>query len=62
MVFFFNVFYECVEGNSGIFLQSVMYIGDDWMVDLMIFYIEMTIAKALDIHDNIKKIMGMLAR
>ena len=30
-----------------------MFIGDDWMVDLMIIYIEKTIAKALDISDII---------
>ena len=32
------------------------------MVNLMIIYIEKTIAKALDINDIIKKIMGMVAR
>jgi hypothetical protein len=36
-----------------------MSISDDWMVDLMIIYIEKTIAKALDINDIIKNIMGM---
>jgi hypothetical protein len=36
-----------------------MFIGDDWMVDLMIIYIEKSIAKALDINDIIKKIMGI---
>ena len=36
-----------------------MSIGDDWMVNLMIIYIEKTIAKALDINDMIiKKIYG----
>ena len=39
-----------------------MFIGDDWMVDLMIIYIKKIIAKALDINDIIKKIMGMSAR
>jgi hypothetical protein len=34
-------------------------IGDDWMVDLMIIYIEKTIAKALGINDINKKVMGM---
>jgi hypothetical protein len=28
-----------------------MFIGDDWMVDLMIIYIKKAIAKALDIND-----------
>jgi hypothetical protein len=32
-----------------------MFINDDWMVDMMIIYIEKTIAKALDINDIIKK-------
>ena len=35
----------------------MLTIGDDWMLDLMIIYIEKTIAKALDINDIIKKIM-----
>ena len=35
-----------------------MFIDDDWMVDLMIIYIEKTIAKALDINNNIIKIWG----
>ena len=39
-----------------------MSIGDDWMVDLMIIYIEKTIAKALDINDIINFFMGMSAR
>ena len=39
-----------------------MSIGDDWMVDVMIIYIENTIAKALDINNIIKKSMGMSAR
>jgi hypothetical protein len=30
-----------------------MSIDDDWMVDMMIIYIEKTIAKALDINDII---------
>ena len=33
----------------------VLTIDDVWMVNLMIFYIEKTIAKALDINDIIKK-------
>jgi hypothetical protein len=36
-------------------LPSYDGIGDDWMVDLMIIYIEKTIVKALDINDIIKK-------
>ena len=30
-----------------------MAIGDDWMVDMMIIYIEKTTAKALDTNDII---------
>jgi hypothetical protein len=44
-------FFDCVKGKS-------MSIGDDWMVDLMIIYIEKTIAKALDINDNMKTLWG----
>jgi hypothetical protein len=36
-----------------------MSIDDAWMVNLMIIYIEKTVAKALDINNIIKKIMGM---
>jgi hypothetical protein len=61
-VLFCNVFYECIEGKSGIRLLLAMFIGDDWMVDLMIIYIEKTIAKPLDINDIIINIMGMSAR
>lgn len=50
--------YECIEGKSDICLLLVMFISDDWMVDLMIIYI----AKALNIDVIIKKIMGMWAR
>jgi hypothetical protein len=35
-VLFLNDFYECVEGKSGIYLLLTMFIGDEWMVDLMI--------------------------
>jgi hypothetical protein len=38
-----------------------MSIDDDWMVGLMIIYIEKTIAKALDVNNNIKK-NGMSTR
>ena len=60
-VFFNNVFYEYIEGKSGIYLLLVMSIGNDWMINLMIIFIEKTIAKALDINDIIRKIMGMSA-
>ena len=36
-----------------------MFIGEDWMANLMIIYIQKVIAKALDFDDIIKKIMGM---
>ena len=55
---FCNVYYECIEGKLGICLLLVMSIDDDWMVDLMIIYIEKTIAKALDINNIIKNIWG----
>jgi hypothetical protein len=54
-----NVFYKCIEGKLGIFLLLAMFIGEDWMVNLMIIYIKNIIAKALDFNDIIKKIMGM---
>jgi hypothetical protein len=60
--FFRNVFYECVEGKSGICLLLAMSIGDDWMVNMMIIYIEKTFGKALDINDIIKAFMGMSAQ
>jgi hypothetical protein len=43
--------------KSGICLLLATSIGDDWTVDLMIIYIEKSIAKALDIIDIIKNIM-----
>ena len=55
MVLFHNVYYKCIEGKLGIGLLLVMSIDDNWMVDLMIIYIEKTIAKALDIYNIIKK-------
>jgi hypothetical protein len=61
-VLFRNVFYARIKGKSGIFLLLAMSIGSDWMVDLMIIYIGKTSAKAFDIDDIIKKIMGMSAR
>jgi hypothetical protein len=45
-VLFRNVSHECIEGKSGICLLLAMFIGGDWMVDLMIIYIKKTIAKA----------------
>jgi hypothetical protein len=39
-----------------------MFIGEDWMVNLMIVCIKKIIAKALDFNDIIKKIMGMSAQ
>ena len=59
-VLFCNVFYECIEGKSGIYLLLAMSIDNDWLVDLMIIYIEKTIAKALDINDITNILMGML--
>jgi hypothetical protein len=56
------VFYECIEGKSGICLLLGMSIGDDWMINLMIIYIEKTIAKALDINDIINFFMGTVAQ
>ena len=60
--FFCNVFYECIEGKSGVCLLLAMFIDDDWMVDLMIIYIKKIIAKALNINNIIKFFMGMSAR
>ena len=57
-----NVFYKCIEGKLGICLLLAMFIGEDWMVNLMIIYIKKIIAKALDFNDVIKKIMGMSAQ
>jgi hypothetical protein len=54
-----NVLYKCIEGKLGISLLLAMFIGEDWMVNLMIIYIKKVIAKALDFNDIIKNIMGM---
>jgi hypothetical protein len=43
-------------------LLLAMFIGENWMVNLMIIYIKKIIAKALDFNDIIKKIMGMSAQ
>jgi len=48
-----------MEGKLGICLLLAMFIGEDWMVNLMIIYIKKIIAKALDFQDIIKNIMGM---
>jgi hypothetical protein len=49
-----NVFYKCIEGKLGICLLLATFIEEDWMVDLIIFYIQKIIAKALDFNDIIK--------
>ena len=61
-ILFGNVFYKCIEEKSSLYLLLVMFIGDDWMVVLLIIYIEKIIAKALNIDNIIKKIMGISAR
>jgi hypothetical protein len=57
-----NVFYKCIEGKSGIWLLLEMFIGKDWMVNLMIIYIKKVIVKALYFNDIIKKFMVMPAQ
>jgi hypothetical protein len=57
-----NVFYKCIEGKLGICLLLAMFIGEDWMVNLMIIYIKKIIAKALDFNDIIKKIIRIPAQ
>jgi hypothetical protein len=57
-----NVFYKCIEGKLGICLLLAMFIGEDWMVNLMIIYSKKIIVKALDFNDIIKNIMGMSAQ
>jgi hypothetical protein len=52
-----NVFYKCIKGKPGIYLLLARFIGEDWMVNLMIIYIKNIIAKALGFYDIIKKIM-----
>jgi hypothetical protein len=46
--------------RNAFYLLSAMFIGDDWMVDLVIIYIEKTVAKALDINDIINKNYGVV--
>ena len=57
-----NVFYKCIEGKLGICLLLAMFIGEDWLVNLMIICNKKIIAKALEFNDIIRKIMGMLAQ
>jgi hypothetical protein len=57
-----NVFYKCIEGKLGICLLLAIFIGEDWMVNLMIIYIKNIIAKALNFNDIIKKTMGSSAQ
>ena len=54
-----SVFCKCIEGKLGIGLLLRMFIGEDWMVNLMIICIKKIIAKALDFNDIIKTFMGM---
>jgi hypothetical protein len=58
MNIFRHAFYECIEWKLGICKLVAISISDDWMVDPMIIYDEMTIAKALDINNIFKNIMG----
>jgi hypothetical protein len=46
----------------GMCLLLAIFIGEDWMVNLMIIYIKKIIAKALDFNNIIKKVMGMSAQ
>jgi hypothetical protein len=39
-----------------------MFIGEGWMVNLMIIYIKKIIAKVLDFNNIVKTIMGMSAQ
>jgi hypothetical protein len=49
-----NVFYKCIEGKLGICLLLAIFMGEDWMVNLMIIFIKKIIAKASDFNDIIK--------
>jgi hypothetical protein len=57
-----NVFYKCIKEKLGIFLLLAMFIGEDWIVGLMIIYIKNIIAKALDFNDIIKFLMEKLTQ
>jgi hypothetical protein len=39
-----------------------MFIGEDWMVNLMIIYIKKIITKALDFNGIVNSFMGMSAQ
>jgi hypothetical protein len=54
-----NIFHKCIEGKLGICLLLAMFIGEYWLVNLMIIYNKKIIAKALDFNEIIEKIMGM---
>jgi hypothetical protein len=54
-----NVFYKCIEGKSSICSLLAMFIGEDWMVNLIIIYIKIIIAKALDLNDITNRFMGI---
>jgi hypothetical protein len=53
-----NVLYKCIEGKLGICLLLAIFIGEDWMVNLMIIYITKIIAKALILMTLSKKLWG----
>jgi hypothetical protein len=53
-----NVLYKCIEGKLGICLLLAIFIGEDWMVNLMIIYITKIIAKALILMTLSKNLWG----
>jgi hypothetical protein len=53
-----NVFSECIEGKLGMCLLLPDSIGDDWMVELMIIYIEKTLPKLWVLMILTKKLWG----
>jgi len=54
-----NVFCKRIEGKSGIGLLLAMFIGEDWMVNLMTINIKKIITKTLDFNDIIKFLLRM---
>jgi hypothetical protein len=54
-----NVLYKCIEGKLGISLLLAMFIGEDWMVNLMIIYVKISLPKLWILMTLSKKIMGM---
>jgi hypothetical protein len=52
-------FYKCIEGKLGICLLLAMFIGEDWMVNLMIIYIKKSLPKLWILMTISKKIMGI---